>query len=145
MVIEHTYKDESLPVSKALGAEDKKADTILGMLTQSKRELWLPRVLMKSYIFLFSLGIFTLTIYLAGNFQEFLDSTQFILLNIFQYTSIIACQIGLANLVFQFVTKLHLKLRGIITIAVTFLSLLVMTGFLLAVEFAMVWFTGYTP
>lgn len=50
--------------------------------------LWLPSVVGRMCLFLFFLLVVILLLYFLGNFQDFLDSTLIMLLNLFQVASI---------------------------------------------------------
>lgn len=58
-------------------------------MNHRSRDLWLPSTLRRVCLFLFFFSLLVLSLFLLGNFQNFLDSTQTMLLGIFETTSLL--------------------------------------------------------
>ena len=54
-----------------------------------RTELWIPVIIRKITLLSFILGSLVFVTFIIGNFQEFLDSTQIILLSIFELLAVI--------------------------------------------------------
>ena len=81
------------------------------------RVLWLPGIIKKISILLFILSIMIFMTFVIGNFQEFLDYTQLILLNIFELIAIIFIIVGVYHFIFTIFGIIKLKSGKYFTLA----------------------------
>jgi hypothetical protein len=72
---------------------------------------WVPVVIKKTSILLFILASIVLITFFIGNFQEFLDSTQLLLLNILGLLAILYIIIGFYNIIFTIIRLIKFKSR----------------------------------
>ncbi|MCK5674202.1 MAG: hypothetical protein KAH95_12545 [Spirochaetales bacterium] len=70
---------------------------------------WIPEVIEKIFLLLFILSSVVFMTYGIGNFQGFLDSTQLVLLNIFEIIAIILIIVGIYNIIFTTIKIIKLK------------------------------------
>lgn len=77
------------------------------MTTQHTR-LWLPSAVTRISIFLFFFSLLVLSLFLLGNFQSFLDSTQTMLLHIFESSSLLY----VVSVIFFVIMRAVLAVRG---------------------------------
>jgi len=54
-------------------------------MEEKSRYLWLPIVIGRLCVFLFSVTLVVVLLFLLGNFQNFLDTTQILLLHLFDF------------------------------------------------------------
>ncbi|NOY09850.1 MAG: hypothetical protein GXP33_13520 [Spirochaetes bacterium] len=99
----------------------------------------LNNVIRKIFVFLFISIAMLVFLYLLGNRQEFLDSTQMFLLRMINYTSSLCFPAGIVLLllyIFLIIKLEHIRIVSIILVcAATVFSL----GILLGVKFISVW------
>ena len=104
--------------------------------------VWLPSVIGRIILFLFVFNLLILFLYFLGNFQDFLDSTQVILLFLFErgcfvfivgsaYYAVLLLSLGIGNRSFR-------SVRFIFTI----LGIIMLGVLLLLVKFLGAWFEG---
>lgn len=72
-------------------------------------ESWIPLLINKITTFLFILAFIVFITYIIGNFQIFLDSTQLILLHIFESISIIFILIGFYHIFFSIMDIINVQ------------------------------------
>ncbi len=72
-------------------------------MRRKKTVLWLPGIINKFTLYAFLLSFMILSFYLLGNFQQFTDETQDILLRLFRYAALIFMVTGFYNLVIDIV------------------------------------------
>ncbi len=58
------------------------------VMSGKERFLWLPSVVGRTCVFLFLFTLLCISLFLLGNFQDFLDSTQVFLLHLFEISSV---------------------------------------------------------
>jgi magnesium-transporting ATPase (P-type) len=58
-------------------------------MDRADQNLWLPSVVGRMCIFLFFFSFLVLSLFLLGNFQNFLDSTLIVLLRMFEISSLL--------------------------------------------------------
>lgn len=75
------------------------------------QELWLPRVTAGLCIFLFFFSLLVLSLFLLGNFQNFLDTTQTLLLRIFETSSLLYVVAALYNVILRIVLAIKKRVR----------------------------------
>lgn len=80
--------------------------------------LWIPVFLKKTSILLFILSSIVLITFLIGNFQEFLDSTQLILLNILGFITVIYIIISFYNIIFSIIGLIKFKSKEYLNFAI---------------------------
>lgn len=78
--------------------------------------IWIPDVIKKISFLLFILSSVVFMTFVIGNFQEFLDSTQLILLNIFGFTAIMFIILGIYHIIFTIIGIFKLKSRKYLTL-----------------------------
>jgi len=83
---------------------------------------WIPVVIKKTSILLFILASIVSITFFIGNFQEFLDSTQLLLLNILGFLAILYIIIGFYNIIFTMIGLIKFKSREYINLV------LILTG-----------------
>lgn len=95
----------------------------------------------KVFIFLFLSIVILLFLYILGNRQEFLDSTQIFILKLILYTSSLSVITGII-LIASYLT-VSIKIKSINITKVIFISLATIfcLGILLTVKFISVWLT----
>ncbi len=98
----------------------------------------LSRVLGRATVFFFLLSLLLLGLYLLGNFQEFLDSTQVFLLEMLKVTLTAEIFLGLCVMVVLFVVRQSL---AVLRLALTFLSVVFSYLLLLFLQFLTSWLT----
>lgn len=107
-------------------------------MANKNRLLWLPSVVGRVCVFLFFFTLATILLFLLGNFQSFLDSTQLFLLHLFDISCVVfvvACLYYIAVLISMAVRQKQVRVfRLVIAIAgaAVFASLYVVVRFLLA-------------
>ena len=93
----------------------------LKRMRRKKTVLWLPGVINKFTLFTFLLSLMIFLFYILGNFQQFTDETQDMLLRIFRYAALIFMVTGLYNLVADIVIVIRkhqfYALRFILTLS----------------------------
>ncbi|HUX21606.1 MAG TPA: hypothetical protein VMW69_10245 [Spirochaetia bacterium] len=77
----------------------------------SNEQFWLPSVVARICFFLFFFSLLVLSLFLLGNFQNFLDSTQVSLLHIFEGSSLLYVVTTLYYVVLRIVTAIRRCLR----------------------------------
>ena len=106
---------------------------------EDNHELWLPSAVGRMSLFLFFFSLLVLSLFLLGNFQNFLDSTQTMLLSIFETTSLLYIVAVLFNVVVRIVLAAQGrgKWRGLSAVlsllgAAVFTAMYLFFGFLFA-------------
>lgn len=86
-----------------------------------RKKIWLPVVIQRTFAFMLSFQLMTFTFFVIGNFQNFLDSTQNLLLAIQKTSGILFILFGLYAILTQFFLWFYERkirfIRFIITIA----------------------------
>ena len=77
---------------------------------------WIPLLIRKTTSLLFILACMVFITYIIGNFQEFLDSTQLILLNIFGYISVLFIILGFYQIIFILIDIIRFKIKRFINL-----------------------------
>ncbi len=103
----------------------------------TEKGIWLPFLLRRTHLFLFWFSLLVFLLFLLGNMQEFLDSTQRLLLSLLGFSSvlsaIIGCYVFIALIVYWIVWKKGQLIRLIfyvLTTAVACIMTLVAHGIL---------------
>ncbi|MBN2535314.1 MAG: hypothetical protein JXB88_20710 [Spirochaetales bacterium] len=105
------------------------------------RKTWLFSLLGRLTIFFVLFSLLLLFLYIIGNYQEFLDSSQFLLLKLLEIISLFGAICGMYYIFFLFfialLEKKILILRFILTILIIILCSILFTG----IKFLSSWFT----
>ena len=96
--------------------------------------LWIPGVIRKISILLFYITAVVFLIFLIGSFQEFLDSTQLILLNIFEIVAGAFIVTGIYHIIIISVMMVRSKSRKIISLLITIAGEFIVIFFFLLVN-----------
>ena len=96
--------------------------------------LWIPGVIRKISILLFYITVVIFLIFLIGSFQEFLDSTQLILLNIFEIVAGAFIVTGIYHIIIISVMMVRSKSRKIISLLITIAGEFIVIFFFLLVN-----------
>ncbi len=67
-------------------------------MRKEKTAIWLPEIINKITLFTFLSSLAVLLLFVAGNFQGFIDSTQIFLLRMFRFTGLTYMVTGIYNL-----------------------------------------------
>lgn len=95
--------------------------------------LWIPGIIRKISILLFLLTTVVFLAFIIGNFQEFLDSTQIILLNIFELLAGVFIITGIYHIIIIITVMIKFKSSGFISLGITIAGeVLIISFFLLA-------------
>jgi len=104
----------------------------------NEKSIWLPFVLRRMHLFLFWFSLLIFLLFLLGNIQEFLDSTQRLLLTMLGFSSVlcvmIGCYVFIALIVYWIVWKRGQLIRLIfyvLTTAVACITALIAHGILI--------------
>ncbi len=97
---------------------------------------WLRRI----FMFFFSMTILVLFLYLLGNRQEFLDSTQFMLLKMITAGATISVFIGFFTMVTIIVLTFHTKRIYLGEFTLILLTVAISAVIVMVVNFLDVWF-----
>lgn len=119
--------------------ERKVLQSATGM-NKEGQELWLPSAAARITLFLFFFSLLVMSLFLLGNFQSFLDSTQTMLLAVFEGASLLYVVAALYWVIVQIV----LAIRGVARLnAVSLVLSILGIGFLLGAHlvfgFLIVW------
>jgi len=101
----------------------------------------LNNVIRKIFVFLFISIAMLVFLYLLGNRQEFLDSTQIFLLKMINYTSSLCFPAGIVLLLLYIFLIIKLEPIRIISIILVSGATVFSLGILLGVKFISVWLT----
>jgi len=97
-------------------------------MNKEGQELWLPSAAARITLFLFFFSLLVMSLFLLGNFQSFLDSTQTMLLAVFEGASLLYVVAALYWVIVQIV----LAIRGVARLnAVSLVLSILGIGFLL--------------
>lgn len=77
---------------------------------------WLPGIIKKISILLFILSSVVFMTFIIGNYQGFLDSTQLMLLDIFEFIAIIFIIFGIYHGIFTIIKIIRLKSKDFLTL-----------------------------
>lgn len=100
---------------------------------------WIPEIIRKIFILLFILSSVVFMTFVIGNFQGFLDYTQLVLLNIFDFLAIIFIILGVYYIIYtiigliKFKSGKYLTLGLIITGEVIIISVYLLSKMIVAV------------
>ena len=89
---------------------------------RNNKIFWLPGIIQKIFILLFLLSSIVFLTFVIGNFQGFLDSTQLILINIFELIAVVFVFVGIYHLIFTIIGIIQLKSKEYITLGLTILG-----------------------
>ncbi len=81
-------------------------------------EFWIPGIIRKISILLFLITTVVFSVFVIGSFQEFLDSTQLILLNIFEIVAGTFIITGFYHLIIISVLMIRTKSHTFISLAI---------------------------
>ena len=98
----------------------------------------LYRIVSRGLVFFFILSLLTLSLYLLGNFQEFLDSSQIFLLRLLEINLLFEVFLGLFYIFLVFVMKKQKQL--FVKLILSFLSVVFCFFLLLTFKFLSAWF-----
>ncbi len=94
---------------------------------------WIPGIIRKVSILLFLLTTVIFLTFLIGNFQEFLDSTQLILLNIFELFAGIFIMSGIYHIIILIANMIRFRSNAFLSLGITLAGeAIVISFFLLA-------------
>ena len=79
---------------------------------------WIPVIVKKMTFLLFILATVVFTTFIIGNFQEFLDLTQLLLLNIFEFIAILFIIVGVYHIFFLIYGIVQLKSKEYINLGI---------------------------
>jgi hypothetical protein len=82
-------------------------------------------------------------LYFVGNFQDFMDETQTLLLRIIEFTGLVFIVTALYYQVLNLVVGFRWKIWFIGEIVFTSIGLIVSSGLFLLIKFLLTWFQGY--
>ena len=92
---------------------------------------WIPGIIRKVSILLFLLTTVVFLTFIIGNFQEFLDSTQLILLKIFELFAGIFIMLGIYNIIIIISVMIRFKSFEFISLGITLAAEAVVISFFL--------------
>ncbi len=101
---------------------------------------WSADLLEKSLVFLFQFSLIVLALFILGNFQEFLDRSQDILLQTLIFSSLLGGILSIYWLIYQLVSWFVLKRLYILKLITCVLLLLFNSAILLIFKFFVSWF-----
>ena len=101
---------------------------------------WSAVLLEKSLVFLFQFSLIVLALFILGNFQEFLDQSQDILLQTLVFSSLLGGILSFYWLIYQLVSWLVLKRLYILKLISCVLLLLFNSAILVIFKFFVSWF-----
>jgi hypothetical protein len=111
-------------------------------MTQQRHRLFLLHTLYwlagRAAVFFFVLSLLVLALYLLGNFQDFLDSSQLLLLSILRISLLAEILTALAYFLMIFLLGRWRRYPG--RLVLCFLAAVFSTALLLAVSFLSAWF-----
>jgi len=79
---------------------------------------WIPVIVKKISVLLFILATVVFSTFIIGNFQEFLDSTQLLLINIFEFIAILFIIVGVYHMFFLLYRIVRLKSKEYVNLAI---------------------------
>ena len=92
-------------------------------------ELWLPGLIKKISLFLFLMTSVVFMTFIIGNFQEFLDSTQILLLKIFEISAGSFILTGLYHIILTFFNIINRRPNAILSMVVMVIGEVVVVSF----------------
>ena len=92
---------------------------------------WIPELIKKISVFLFLITAVVFLTFVIGNFQEFLDSTQLILLNIFEIISVIFIISGIYHIIFTIIRMIRFRSHEFISLGIAFVGEAIVISFFL--------------
>ncbi len=102
-------------------------------MRRKKTVFWLPGVINRFTLFTFLLSVMIFLLYVLGNFQEFTDGTQIMLLSLFRYAGLVFMVTGVYNLLIDgfviirkrqwYVTRFIFTIAGEVFIIVIFIGI----------------------
>jgi hypothetical protein len=104
------------------------------------RKTWLFSLLGRLTLFFILFALLVLFLYIIGNYQEFLDSSQLLLLKILEVVSLFGAIIGMYYIFFLFFIALLEKKIFILRFILTFLSIIVSIFLFSGIKFLSSWF-----
>ncbi|MCK5200650.1 MAG: hypothetical protein KAR21_19985 [Spirochaetales bacterium] len=96
--------------------------------------LWIPGVIRKISILLFYITAVVFLIFLIGSFQEFLDSTQLILLNIFEIVAGVFILSGIYHIIITTAVMISSKSHAFISLGITLAGEAIVISFFILVN-----------
>jgi hypothetical protein len=112
---------------------------IVHSVKMEKRSLWLDTVVSRASIVFFSLSVMAFLLFLLGNLQEFLDSTQVMLLQIAGVTSFLYVVAAIYFVGIGIVFRVHRERVGWHRLVLVVAGLIVEVGILLVANFIQSW------
>ncbi len=92
---------------------------------------WIPGIIKKISVFLFLLTAVVFITFIIGNFQEFLDSTQLILLNIFEIIAVTFIISGIYHIIFTIFMMIRSGSQAFISLGITLAGEAIVISFFL--------------
>ena len=92
---------------------------------------WIPGTIKKISVFLFLLAAVVFIIFIIGNFQEFLDSTQLVVLNIFEIIAAAFIISGIYHIIFTIVMMVRSRTQEFISLGITLAGEAIVISFFL--------------
>lgn len=109
-------------------------------MASGENELWLPSATARISVFLFFFSLLVLSLFLLGNFQNFLDSTQVILIHIFEGSSLLYVVTALYFVGLRIVMAIRRRLRlATLPVVVSFLGAVFLFAVYLFFGFLVAW------
>ena len=104
-----------------------------------KRSFWIDTVVSRASIVFFSLSIITFLLFLLGNVQEFLDSTQIVLLRVASISSFVYVVAAIYFIGISVVFRMHRERVGWHRLVLVIIGFVVELGVLLVTNFIQSW------
>jgi hypothetical protein len=114
------------------------ARTILRSVRISFLLKGLYSLISRAAVFFFVLALIVLSLYLLGNFQEFLDTTQIFLLNLLELCLLMEVWVGAVHILLLFVV--HETKHRLLRLVLGFTAVVLSYALLLAFKFLSAWF-----
>jgi len=113
---------------------------IVGGMARSGHDHWMAALLEKSLVFLFQFSLIVLGLYVLGNFQNFLDLSQNILLQTLIISSLLGGILSLYLMLYQIASWFMVKRVHIMKFICSLLLLLFNSAVLVLFKFFISWF-----
>ena len=95
---------------------------------------WIPEIIRKISILLFLLTAVVFLTFVIGNFQEFLDSTQLLLLNIFEIVAGVFILSGIYHIIITTAVMISSKSHAFISLGITLAGEAIVISFFILVN-----------
>jgi hypothetical protein len=104
-----------------------------------RQKVWLPILTRRIFSFLLSFQIITFVLFVLGNIQEFLDSTQMLLLSIQRFSGIFFICFGMYTILSQIIAGIVEKKFYVLRFIATIAGYILGIGMVVIVFFFLTW------